>query len=212
MNAMDTHWLPIGWAAMAAHVAVFSAVARTTVDVLPVEGAMFAAFAVGCTLLPLVACGMQHALCTPTSGSLTISIIVSGTPWCAIFAVGLGGAAAGARRAMARAGAPRCGTASALALVGLACAPDTGAILKWVHSAALAVVALVGFAFAARGADAARCGVGRVALIRSHMVAVAGWGAAATAMSWTPHQTTRTHIVGLLAETATLLHTAACVW
>lgn len=207
----DWAWPAIGWLAAAAHVAAFSAAARRGLAARPIRGAAYAGCSAAASLLPVAACAVEPDRCAPHTGSLSISIVVSRAPWCAMFAVALCGAAFGARRAMTRAGAPACGAAAMAGFAVIAAAPDAGAVLQWVHECALAATLVAGLVFAAHGVDGRRCGLGRVALIRAHVVAGVAWGALATACVWHPQQTRATRMVAMLAETASFLHTAAAV-
>lgn len=207
---MRTMPLAGGWLAVAAHVGAFSAIVRCMTQPAPSDGWPFAAATLCAAALPLAVCSLGGTDCDALD-SLTVSRALAAAPWCALFAVTLMVAAAGARAALRAAGAPWCATAAFASLAALAASPDVGGSLSTLHAAALLGCAASAGAFATCGIVAARVGGGRVALVRAHMAAAAAWSAVGVACVWREHAGPHVRMLGMLSEVAALLHVAASV-
>lgn len=190
--------LALGWAACGAHVALFrlsAGPAKNAHSLMLIAASSAAAIVVASSCIASDRCSLAG------SESLTISKIVSVNPWSAQFAVCCVFIGLGARRAAASAGAPRCGLAIAASFAFLGASPDDDGVMGWVHGVSLLLPMASLIVFAAVSGDGAS---------RAHAVAATCLGVASTAIvSAQPPPTGGLRMVGLLAETASLMHSTA---
>lgn len=217
MHGFGVQDLVFGWVAVAAHVALFGALARSRAPrprqfvrdgVLPLfAGALVAA------ATPLAACTSPTR--APDCGSgglptLTVSTIVAHAPWSIPFAVGLVLVAFGICRIMVTEGAPICGYFLAALITTVGAYPARGGGNSTAHYAALASAGAVsaGFVLACSTPDA--MGPARSAVLRAHAAMAFAWAVASAVPVWvTSLQKGSPALLGVLAESACLLHIVA---
>ena len=185
--------------AVAVHVAVFSAIARSVASIPSRQrGVLLPLAAVSAAMVPVVACVSDVDCASSGSGTLSISkVVATSSLWAAMFAVCAVGGGIGARldaRGVI-------GDATLAAMVFLAACPDVG-FASVPHNVALSVVVA--------------CMVTRSwgnAAARTHVVAGLVSGAVSTSIIWrrTP-AVGAARLVGLLAEFAAMAHLSAAYY
>ena len=199
------------WLISALHVALFAACVRLAAPPRtlwsPSATAYVAAVAVS-TALPTAICTVWVDDHRCMVGTLTVSRLAAVWPWVAVFGALMLATAVAVRAATLELHAPRCANAAAFAVVCVGAFPDAGGVLSDLHNTALVLSSLVVLALAANGVSPCRGG-GRAAVLRAHVAAGAAWAGLCVWCVWHSQPSPNKRLLGLIAETASLMHTAA---
>lgn len=158
--------------------------------------------AVGACTIPLAVRTSRAPVCGDGGAALTISRIVSESPWSAATAVGLVLIAAGVRAALYGAGAPRCAAVLGFSILLVAGAPDIGGGVSWAHFTGIALGAVA--SSAAFFTDAIELSWA----MRCHAVFAVPFAVLATWTSLHPPEGLL-RLAGVVSEAAAMLHFVA---
>lgn len=172
------------------------------------ESRMLLGASIAAAIVTCLGCASKDACTSQGPHGLTVSRIVSKSPWAASFAASCVFIGFGMRRALKGAGAPRCGLLGLVFFTLLGTSPDLTGPMEWIHGISLVGPAFVFLVYVFFSKPSLAVKPDRVAIVRAHTIASCAWAIGSLVVVWV-RKPGFLRFVGFFSEITSLMHAVA---